>query len=72
MRTALVDFHRLQIRQPAAFRFVHRVADVIARHRTFAANIAAFRHRILLFERQGGGQPEEHTTLTVRVQMFTQ
>src|ERR1700688_556811 len=45
MGPMLVDSHRLQVGQPAAFRLVHRVTDVVAGHRTFSTDVAALSHR---------------------------
>src|ERR1700735_5674924 len=39
--TAIVDPDGLQVRQPAALGLIHCVADVVARHRTLATNVAS-------------------------------
>ena len=44
MGAAVIDTDRLEIGKPAPTRFIHRVADVIPRHRALAANVAALRH----------------------------
>jgi hypothetical protein len=53
VRSAIVDPDRLQVGQPAAARLIHRVADVIAGHRTFAANFAALCHGAVPFRERG-------------------
>jgi hypothetical protein len=44
MRSANINFHSLQIRQPAASRFVHCVADIVAGFRPLATHVTALRH----------------------------
>jgi hypothetical protein len=44
MGAVFVDANRLKIRQPAAARFVHSVADVVTRARALAADFTALRH----------------------------
>lgn len=46
MDAAVVEFHRLQIGQPATFRLVHCVANVVTRHRALATDLTAFRHNL--------------------------
>src|ERR1700721_1235136 len=42
--TAIVDPDGLQVRQPAALGLIHCVANVVARHRTLATNVASLGH----------------------------
>ena len=44
MHAAVVDPDGLEVREPATLRFIHRVADVIPRLRTLAANFAPLSH----------------------------
>ncbi len=44
MSAAVVDPDCLKVRQPAPLGFVHRVADVITRHRALTAHVASFGH----------------------------
>jgi hypothetical protein len=44
MSSAVVDSDGLQVRQPAPLGFIHRVADVISRHRSLTTHVASFGH----------------------------
>ena len=57
VRTANINFHRLQIRQPAALGFVHRVADIIAGFRPLATDFTALRHLNRSLQTKLGWQP---------------
>src|SRR5581483_3014607 len=45
VRAVIVDFHRLQVGQPAAPGFVHGMADVVTRTRAFTTDFTALRHK---------------------------
>ena len=48
MRAVGDDSNALQVRKPAATRFVHRVADIVAGHRPLSADVATLSHEIVL------------------------